>query len=255
MKKILLHLSNENNYRSFARALVGEAKENIEIIGQVVHNNLFDMHNKIQPDIVILPTNEYTQEFHDYIQEYHNRVKIILFTNNSVVNTNIINFWNSMNVIIISKTEWYPEQQPNNFMSYDSLYDNEIYSNTNSNRNTKIAVYLSADDDKNQNLLKNVLYPNSKTSLVLFNSSTFKHPQNIGLLTPEDSAKILNTYDSLIDIDNRFNTEASACGIKNLSIDEDLINVISNKTLKPLVSDINEKSYSYFIKTTFLPTL
>lgn len=255
MKKILLHLSNENEYRSFIRSLVKNAKDNLNLIGNVVHDVLFDTHYKLKPDVVILPTNEYTQEFHDYITEYYNSTKIVLFTNNVVVNTNIINFWNSTNITIVSKKEWYTEQQPKNLISYDSLYDDEIYKNLQKQRNNKVAVYLSSDDDNNKQLLEGILYPHTKIPLVMFNSPTFKHPQNVGLLTSEDSCKILNTYQALIDVDNRFSLEAAACGIDNLSTNGNISDNISSKILKPNVIDISNRSYSHFIQTTFLPTL
>lgn len=254
MKKILLHLSNENEYRSFVRALVKNCSDQFQIIGNSVHGTLFDTHHKLKPDIVILPTNEYTQEFHDYITEYHKTVKIILFTNNLVVNIQIINFWNNMNISILSKTEHYPELKPTNWIQCNDLYDDNIYYNLNKARNNKIAVMLSTDDEKNRNALEKVLYPNSTNKLVLFNSTTFKHPQNVGLLTPEDLCKVLNVFHKLIDLDNKFSAEASVCGIDSISIDGEILDNIVNNKLQSQTS-LKYKSYSNFILQSFLPIL
>jgi hypothetical protein len=255
MKKILIHLSNENEYRSFVRALVKNASSDYQLIGNALHDVLFDTNHKIKPELVLLPSNEYTQEFHDYITEFHKTVKIILFTNNLVVNEKIIDFWNFTNTVVVSKKEWYPEKKPEKFISYDNLYDNEIYKNLEKPRNNKIAVYLSSDDQKNHDLLDKVLYPNSVAPLCLFNSISFKHSQNLGLLTPEDSCKILNTYRALIDIDNKFYLEATACGIDNLSTSGDIQNIIDNNICKKTIEEANSKSYSNFIQTALLPIL
>jgi hypothetical protein len=99
------------------------------------------------------------------------------------------------------------------------------------------------------------LYPNSVAPLCLFNSISFKHSQNLGLLTPEDSCKILNTYRALIDIDNKFYLEATACGIDNLSTSGDIQNIIDNNICKKTIEEANSKSYSNFIQTALLPIL
>lgn len=255
MKKILLHLSDENSYKSFIRSLIkNNNDENLQLIGNSLHNVLFDTHHKTKPDIFILPSNEYTQEFHDYITEYHNNTKIFIFANNLVVNTKIINFWNSANITVISKAEWFPEQSPEKCLSYESLYDDDIYKNLNKPRNNKIAVYLSSDDEKNNSLLYEVLYPKTNLPLVLFNSPTFKNNQNVGMLTSEDSCRVLNTFSKLIDIDNRFYLEASACGIDILENGENIKEIINNNILKQ-IKPYENKSYSSFVKETFLPTL
>lgn len=255
MKNILIHLSNENDYRSFVKAVVKNASNDYHLIGNSVHEVLFDTHHKVKPDIIVLPSNEYTQEFHDYITEYHRRVKIILFTNNLVINTKIIDFWNNTGSIIISKKEFYPEKQPQQLISYDNLYDDDIYKNLKQLRNDKIAVYLSNDDDKNHTILDEILYPNSTIPLCLFNSISFKHEQNLGLLTPADSCKILNTYKALIDIDDRFSLEASACNINNLSTSGNIKNNIAKNLFKSPVADAHARSYFSFVQTEFLPIL
>lgn len=254
MKKILLHLSNENEYKAFTKALVKNNHE-LQIMGSVVHGTLFDISHKSKPDIVILPTNEYTQEFHDYITEYHKSQKIILFTNNTVVNTNIINFWNQTKTTIVAKKTLYPEQQPNYWISYDHLYDSDIYYNMNILRNNKIAVLLSDNDEKNHILLDKHLYPSSNEKLVLFNSTTFQHPQNVGLLRPEDACQILNTYNALLDMDDKFIIEARVCGISNLSLDGDIAKNITEKILKPTIDNLTDKSYTDFVAKSFLPIL
>jgi hypothetical protein len=171
-----------------------------------------------------------------------------------VINTKIIDFWNSTNITVVSKIEWFPEQTPEKWINYESLYDDDTYKNLNQSRNNKIAIYLSSDDDKNNALLSEVLYPKTNLPLVLFNSPTFKNEQNVGMLTPEDSCKVLNIFSKLIDIDNSFSLEASVCGIDILENGENIQEIISNNVLKSK-SVYENKSYSSFVKEIFLPTL
>jgi len=255
MKKILLHLSDENSYKSFIRSLVkNNDNEKFQLIGNSLHGVLFDTSHKAEPDILIFPSSEYTQEFHDYITEYHNKIRIFIFANNLIVNTKIIDFWNSTNITVVSKIEWFPEKTPEKWISYESLYDDDIYKNLNQSRNNKIAIYLSLDDEKNHALLSEVLYPKTNLPLVLFNSPTFKNEQNVGMLTPEDSCKVLNVFSKLIDIDNSFSLEASVCGIDILENGENIQEIISNNLLRSK-SVYENKSYSSFVKEIFLPTL
>ena len=65
--------------------------------------------------------------------------------------------------------------------------------------------------------------------------------------------EVFNTYGGLIDIDNKYSIEADVCGIDNISIDGNLIDNISNKITKPKINDIEQSSYSYFMKNIFLP--
>jgi vacuolar-type H+-ATPase subunit H len=70
-------------------------------------------------------------------------------------------------------------------------------------RNDKIAVLLSDDNQKNDQYLQNILYPMTKEKLVLFNSMSYRHSQNVGILNPTDLCLILNTYKCLLDLDNK----------------------------------------------------
>jgi hypothetical protein len=65
--------------------------------------------------------------------------------------------------------------------------------------------------------LESHIYPKSNIKLQLF-SRAIKHQQNFGYVTEQDKAKILNECESYLDIDSLYRIEASLCGSKILTI-------------------------------------
>lgn len=256
--QILCHINYQHEYRSFIKAIFDNNPADRSIISANVHNNLFDIIYETKPKNVILPSNEYTQEFHDFITEYNNRIKIFLYLNNNIENEKILDFWNKNNVICIGSKEKLKNINllENQSYLYDKLYDNTIfYKQENINKNSKIAVFLSNNDEQNEMLLSDILYPKTKTPLVLFNSATYKKYQNVGFITTSDACKILNTYDAIIDSENQFLLESVACGIPSIDTEGDLLQNINLKKTKTHNLNINTSTYDYFVKNTFLPTI
>jgi hypothetical protein len=97
----------------------------------------------------------------------------------------------------------------------------------NKKRGKYIPCFIDHTEILEKDLLS-VLYPNAKFNIRLFGSSTIKHPQNIGLLSERDRAKILNESESCLMIDNSYLPEALSCGTKILRAKEG--NLIEDKT-------------------------
>jgi hypothetical protein len=257
MQKILIHICNHTEYQSFIKTFYENESDDIQLMSANVHGNLLEIYYQTKPEFVILPVNEYTQEFHDFISEYHKNTKIVLFLNGNVDNKDIFKFWNDHNISVIGKSIYFTEHNDTAlWIRYDSLYDNTIYNRmNNSTRNDKVAVILSSDDAKNNSLLGSLLYPMSSEKLVLFNSGTYKHPQNVGILNPADTRVILNTYKSLVDIDDNFRLEAQVCGITNISTDGNLLSNIQENITKTIIENADQLSYNNFFKEIFSPKI
>jgi hypothetical protein len=88
--------------------------------------------------------------------------------------------------------------------------------------------------------------------LVLFNSITYKNPQNVGFLSPDEACEIFNSYKAIIDIDDQFLLESKACEIPSIAIENDQVNMEKYKTCD---YDIVQNSYDFFIKTKLLSLL
>ena len=257
MQKILIHICNHTEYQSFVKTFYENERDDIQLMSASVHGNLLEIYYQTKPEFVVLPANEYTQEFHDFISEYYKNTKIILFLNGHVDNKDIFKFWNDHNISIVGKSIYFIESNNTElWIKYDLLYDNTIYSRmNNTTRNNKVAVILSSDNTKNNSLLSSLLYPMSSERLVLFNSATYKHPQNVGILNPADTCVILNTYKSLVDIDDNFRLQAQVCGITNISTDGNLLNNIRENTTKEIIENADQLSYNNFFKEIFSPKI
>lgn len=256
MKKILIHHSDEQEYNSIVHNLY-DHKDSLQIILANVNRNLFDIYNKSKPDIVMFPASDYSQEIHDFISEYSRSIKIIVVANVKIDNQTILNFLDNNSVLLIGKkNNVISEKILSKSLFYDNLYNSKIYScMNNKHRNDKIAVILSDNDDDNMKFLINILYPKTKEKLCLFNSNTFKHPQNLGYLSQADINLILNTFNKLIDITDSYSIEAQICGIENIEVSDNLLENIHNSTTKPKIENTDTLSYSYFITNHLLKVI
>jgi hypothetical protein len=254
--KILIHVAKENEYISFIQNLNVGVSENDEIIAVSVHGNLFELFYAHKPNIVILPAHEYTQEFHDFINEHNKTIKIIIFINTNIKDEQIIEYWHLNKLILAGKKEYLITKSENPLL-YSKLYDSNIFNRISPEkpRNDKIAVMLSENNEKNIEIISPLLYPYSNERLVLFNSITYNPPQNVGVLNQYDACLILNSYQSLIDLDDKYSIEAQVCEIDNLQTENDLSHNITNKILKKTQYDLDTSSFKYYIQNQFLPTI
>ena len=251
--KTLIHTANESDYQFFIRNLY-EHEDVLEMANANIHGNLLDVYYQLRSNMVILPASEYTQEFHDFITEYHKQTKVIIFINTNIKNTQIFQFWKERSVLCVGKREYFGDHYDEaNCLAYDSLYDHNSYSYMNQNRNDKIAVLLANDDTKSAIAIGSLLYPETNEKLVLFNGATYSHPQNVGFLNPADTCLVLNTYKLLIDLDDKFSLEAQICRIPNISTDGDLLSNMHNLVVKKPYENIEQYSYNSFIINQFLP--
>ena len=255
-QKILLHNTHHNTYRCMCKNILAHKPDEWAVEIQPVHKNLFALYQNVRPDIVFLPVAEYTQEFHDFINEYHQNTSIFLLIDRPVNHGELCRFWKNTNTKMIVDSQHAQQYIDYRHLLFDRLYDHEVFNNQKRPRNDKIAVILSSGSSANE-FLHDWLYPqNTQSNLVLFNNPEFKHPQNIGIFNGPDLNVLLNTFAGLIDIDNQFGLEAKACDIPN--IDHGRIEHINNITEYPLKEtydsvNLTEASYQYFVQNHLIP--
>jgi hypothetical protein len=254
--KIITHIASDGGeYRSFIKNLY-DSDDSIDVSSTNFHGNLFEIYYQYKPDILVLCASEYTQEFHDFISEHNKHLKIVLFINLPINNVQLIDFWNNTSIIGVGRKDYLTKPMSNDQFFYNKLYDNSIFTKEISkDRNDKIAVLLSKNDEINEKILGPYLYPATKEKFVLFNSQTYKKFQNVGTLNTSDTCLIFNTYKYLVDLDNSYELEAKVCEIDNISTDGDLLENIKNRVIKNSDINIEESSYDYFIKNKFLSTI
>jgi hypothetical protein len=250
MKKILAHVSYSNkNYISFIKYLVQNNNQTMQTLAASLHGNIFDAVEDTKSDYVLLSIEEYTQEFHDFINDINKPV--FIFTDKNIPENIIDNLKSRNNVRFIANknTTSLPEDKT---LFYDGLYDSEIFYDKKISRNNQIVVLLSRNNENNLSI-KEYLYPLSNERIVCFNNPEFDHPLNLGVLSDIDTNDILNKSAGVIDVDNNYSLEAKACGCPYISCDGSIIQNIKNMTTQESTADLNLSSFQYFITQTLTP--
>jgi hypothetical protein len=255
MKKILLHNGNNNIIKAINKFLVKNLDtDKTQILFNSWHNQLCAVYQTHKPDIVFWCASEYSQEFQDFVTEYHSQVTIFLIVDVEIGQEALNNFLNTIDNIKIIKNAKFKTHYRNTIAEYDSLYDADIFFNQQLTRNDKTVVLLSPDNDRNHALLDTVLYPNNKHPIVVVNNPNFDSVVNLGLINYNDLAFIMNTYSNIIDLDNLFPLEASACEINSIDISNNDINdALDNHKIYPRISDLGDHTYEVFVQQKILP--
>jgi hypothetical protein len=255
-KKILVHDGGTRHYRSIVRHLIKETKENnsLSFLVENIHHKLFDVSYINKPQLAIFPIVEYTQEIHNYIESFNKEIDICLYIDHDIDHDELINFFKKTSCKYICHKNF--SNMFLNALSFDIFYDDStFYKIENLERNQKIAISLSSNNELNQKNLENILYPNKQNyPIVLFNNSSFKHPQNIGIYNESDLNYILNLFSYFIDLDQQFLLEAAVSGIKIIdspsNIDENIQNNQFNTSFKDSLQNIK---CSQLVKEKIIP--
>jgi hypothetical protein len=236
MNKILAHVCNQRIYFP----LLQQLNQKIDIINGSLHGNIFDAYHKYQPNTVILPIYEYTQEFHEFVDTFKDKINIVIFMGD-IVHKDLTEYCHKFNIKTIKQGE-----------TYEYIYDSTVFVDLKTQRNDKILTILHNDNTINHQLLDDILYPKSNTKIVLINNPQFNHPQNIGLANSADMAVLLNKFEYVLDLTQSYSLEAQSCGIKNISLNGNLIDNIKELNLISLKDNIQQYSMENFINNKLL---
>lgn len=248
MKKILAHTCNHRLYNPVIQQLSEQHKLSVNI--RSLHGSIFDSFHQYKPDVVILPIYEYTQEFHTFVNSMKSKTEIVIFMGD-VVHPDLMSYCEDNNIKIIQEKS----DVKKHIISYTYLYDNKIYKNLFAERNDKFLVILSPDNTINNDILKHILYPTTKLKVVLVNNPEFKHNQNIGLANSYDLMILMNKFYGLIDLTKSYSIEAQLCGIKNISIANDLKENITKNIVIDAIDSIENYSIEKFVSDKLLPLI
>lgn len=256
MKKILIHNGGNRQYRSIVRYMNSVVSTTYQTQSANLHNNIFDTTYIYKPNILLFPFAEYTQEIHNFVEVNHNNIMIVLYMDIEVSDSRLLSYLQNTNCHYIVKNN--SVNLNKNMISFDYLYDDSVYKIIPEiERNNKIAIGLSNNNEINQKILTQFLYPNlCQYELVLFNNPEFKHPQNIGIYNEPDLNYVLNSFSCFVDLDEDFALEAAATKIPWIGTKENFIEDIATTKLE------NNKFYQYdeykassFISEKMLPYL
>jgi hypothetical protein len=127
------------------------------------------------------------------------------------------------------------------------IINNDLYHNTDSIKIDRKIYFLDQDDEIPEPLLCN-LYPKSKDKILMFNNPKISHYQNIGFVTEQDKAQILNTSKYFICNKNCiYAAEAYVCGCEILDM-----NNLQKHPIHETLESSTITSYQHFIKKEIL---
>lgn len=173
-----------------------------------------------------------TNEIYQYIVEFNSSKKIVLYHDS--INKDIIDNLGTYCINIGQRSD------TSSIIEIPSLINKHIFFNMNKQRNKYIPCFIDKESDINNDLFS-VLYPNKKFNIRLFGPSSVKHQQNVGLLSEQDRAEVLNEAESCLLLDDSYLLEAVSCGTKILRPKDGQL--IEDKILLP----DNIETYSQFL--------
>lgn len=245
-KNILINDSDNIYIKNNIKYILGLLKDDFRIHINTWRGGLFYAYQKINPDIVIWSTSSYDQEFHNFISEYGDSCKIILFEDAVVSQENLVPILNNIkNLHFVSNSNLWK----NIICSLNKLYDDEIFMDFSKNRNGKYLALLSANNEKNKELLTDIIYPNNPDKkIVTIGNPDFDSMVNIGVVQYLDLPNLLNEFSYFIDIDAAYHLEATACGINIIDTEQNLQKAIDdNLCIKIPKESLSELTYRNFV--------
>lgn len=209
---------------------------------------LFAAYQTHKPQQVLWPISEYSQEVHDFINEYHNETNIWLLMDAILSSDQDINsFFNRNSNIKIICPASRSNEYKNILATFDKMYDDKVFYNMKLNRNNKILTILSADQSKNESIEKFV-YPYSEEPIVAINNPSFQSPVNVGVALNNDLNNMLNEFSYVLDLDGNYILESSACDINYLDItNNDISKAISERLTIKNLDNLSDHSYNTFV--------
>ena len=255
-KTILLHDAQNHISQNINRCIIELQQKSHNIIRNPVHGNLFSIYQYEKPEYIFLSASEYTQEFQDFLTDHSYDTNVFLFIDNEehIQNSQLVEFWNSRSSLKIIANKNHKNRYTNCIAEYGDMYNEKVFYDRQLQRNDRIAIILSNDNNKND-ILQEILYPNVfDHKLVVFNNPDFKSPVNLGILNSSDLAIVLNIYGAVLDMDQKLYLQAQACktkyyDISNIQVKE----AILNQNFKISNLDLNNHTYLKFVTEKILP--
>lgn len=190
------------------------------IIFANIDRNIYKIRSQINPDVYIFSEKQMGYEEHHFCQNVKDK-KIIVYTESKkpVELPAHVTIINHSSMPLLCNTQ--------RFQNADATI-----------RDIDYCYFLDYDEKIPQQLI-NRLYPNTKYKILLFNNTNIKHPQNLGYLTEDEKAQVLNNAKYFISNNMNYAIEANMCGCKVVNLDWQDVSC----------DDIDYKTYPEYIET------
>lgn len=219
MKNILIQKHNSKLFRNLSLMKFTNATFfPIDISG-----NLYAAHYSQKFDAIIFAESAITAEIKQYIEEFSNQIKIIVYRdayiskNGSIIrrskNKNI--FQNDITGNLLAAMD----KNITILVTPEYIYNDEIYSDiVQKSEKTEQIISFMDEIEKCPLDLERHLYPSGKKRIKLFNNPKIKSVNNLGVLTEQDRKDILLESKHYLSIDSSYELEARMCGCNILTL-------------------------------------
>jgi len=197
------------NNKFINNVLLSKIDKKISILSSEINKDLYKIHDQYNMECYILNAKHLVsnKEILQFIQEYHNNLKIIAYHEDQTTYSMIDN--STYNIYHIG----YDDISNVKYKKIPKLLNRGLFTNFNKEYSRHKKIVCFAEDPQTINRISNLLYPNSLLPIILFGN--IPHPQCLGKVNEREKALILNNYEYYLSTsDNDYTLEASECGCK-----------------------------------------
>jgi len=179
-------------------------------------------------DTFIFNSSQMNQEIIDFITQLGDGLKIIIYhDDNSEINLN-----DKVHHIVDYNIDLDGQKLP------QFIINNKIYNNISSAFNkTYDMVYFLDQDMTIREGLSQLLYPNWKSQIRLFNGEKIQHYQNVGSINEQERKNILLESKTLLCSNEDYVCEAMMCGCHVADISSDNPDIVFNNVNNPIMPE------------------
>lgn len=195
-------------------------------------------------DTFIINTSKINPEIIDFIEQLGDTLKIIIYhDSNDQININA-----KVHHIVDYGLDLDGQKLP------QFIINDKIYNDMPSLFNKKYdMVYFLDQDESMPEGLSQLLYPNGKSQIRLFNGEKIQHYQNIGYINERERKDILLESQTLLFSNEDYVCEAWMCGCSIADVSSDNQDIIFNNVSNPVIPEnIQFTTYAKIIEEFIL---
>lgn len=240
------HILIQHSKKKFIQNCLSLSLDNYTIIDIAIGNNLYQTYFRHKPAYCLFTASNLSSEVVQFCEDYGDKTNVYMFCDTedsctsarAVLDKNIPITYIGQGKDAISI--------PSNLIN-DKLF----FNNNNTNRKDSIVCFMDEMFEMPSKLIE-LLYPNTKIPIKLFNCSSIKHYQNLGVITEKNRALLLQTNKYYLDMGpytgNSYVNEALACGSIPISLED----LSSNNYHNQINTQTNPQllTYTNFLRDT-----
>lgn len=220
-----LFISNIKNSKFMDNIIFNNIPE-LEILYGNHRDQLYKIHQQRQINSYIFDIEVLDKELLQFVMENYLKTKIFLYHNYTHSNRDIIEKIPCYHLV-------HDQHALSNAITIPELVNTNIFYNKKiQNRDQNSIICFIKDIHDISDKFEALLYPKTKLPIKIYGSKG-SHCQNLGSVTEQDKADILNKNIKYLDIDGSYLNEALICGCDIYTINTLLDNNSINHDIKP----------------------